>query len=53
MMSNNNQKQKPLYLNTNLRLIFGVTLMAVLGVSSSTPVFSVIIEKLYIAPQSI
>jgi MFS family permease len=53
MTSKNNQKQKPLYLNTNLRLIFGVTLMAVLGVSSITPAFPVIIEKLDITPQSI
>jgi MFS transporter, ACDE family, multidrug resistance protein len=36
---NDEQTAKPLYRDPNLQIIFGVTLMAVLGVSSITPVF--------------
>ena len=49
----NKTKSQPVYLDTNLQLVFGVTLMAVLGVSSITPAFPVIIEKLYISPPSV
>ncbi|MFW6131771.1 MAG: MFS transporter [Candidatus Aminicenantaceae bacterium] len=47
------QKRKALYYETNLQIIFGVTLMAVLGVSSITPAFPKIVEKLNISHQSI
>ncbi len=40
-------------MDTNLQVIFGVTLMAVLGVSSITPAFPVIVKDLKISPQSI
>lgn len=36
---------KPLYRQTNLQIIFGVTLMAVMGVSSITPAFPKIIDR--------
>jgi MFS transporter, ACDE family, multidrug resistance protein len=51
--SSDNHRPKPIYLNTNLQLVFGVTLMAVLGVSSITPTFPVIIEEFNISPQLI
>jgi MFS family permease len=38
--------QKKLYLDTNLQIVFGVTLMAVLGVFSITPAFPTIIQEL-------
>ncbi len=44
---------KQLLLNRNLHIIFAVTLMAVLGVSSITPAFPRISEALNISPQSI
>ncbi len=47
------KKQRPIYLDANLQVIFGVTLMAVLGVSSITPAFPVIIKDLNISTQSI
>ncbi|MFW6140569.1 MAG: MFS transporter [Acidobacteriota bacterium] len=50
---NKKNKHRPLYLDTNLQIIFGVTLMAVLGVSSITPAFPVIVKDLDISPQSI
>ncbi|MCB2230779.1 MFS transporter [bacterium] len=40
-------------LNRNLLIIFGVTLMAVLGVSSVTPAFPLMAEKLGVSVQSI
>ncbi|HUW96094.1 MAG TPA: MFS transporter, partial [Anaerolineae bacterium] len=41
------------YRDTNLQIIFGVTLMAVLGVSSITPAFPRIVEELNITPQAV
>ncbi|GEM_PF-2595220 len=40
-----------LYLDKNLRIIFGVTLTAVMGVASITPAFSIIIEEMDIKGQ--
>ncbi len=51
--SKSSRKRKALYYETNLQIIFGVTLMAVLGVSSITPAFPKIVEKLNISHQSI
>jgi len=45
--------QKKLYLETNLRIIFSVTLMAILGVSSITPAFPKIVESFGIPPQKV
>jgi ACDE family multidrug resistance protein len=41
------------YRDTNLQIVFGVTLMAVLGVSSITPAFPRIVEELGISPQAV
>jgi len=45
--------RKTLYRDPNLRIIFGVTLMAVLGVSSITPAFPTIIRELAISSREI
>lgn len=45
--------QKKIYRDKNLQVIFGVTLMAVLGVSSITPAFPRIIEQLGISAQNV
>lgn len=42
-----------LYHDTNLHIVFGVTLMAVLGVSSITPAFPSIVKVLHISSQSV
>ena len=47
------QNQKQLYRDRNLQLIFGVSLIAVLGVGSVTPAFPQITEALKIPPQNI
>jgi len=44
---------RPVYRDTNLQIIFGVTLMAVLGVASITPAFPRIVEELGISPQAV
>jgi ACDE family multidrug resistance protein len=41
------------YLDSNLQIVFGVTLMAVLGVSSITPAFPRIVEELGISQQAV
>jgi len=46
-------EHKPVYRDTNLQIVFGVTLMAVLGVSSITPAFPIIVDELGISPQSV
>jgi len=43
----------PIYRDTNLQIVFGVTLMAVLGVSSITPAFPSIVRELDISPQAV
>ncbi len=43
--------QKKLYLDTNLQIIFGVTLMAVMGVAIITPAFPRIIHELGVSSQ--
>lgn len=45
--------QRKIYLDPNLQIIFCVTLMAVLGVSSITPAFPKIVEQLRISAQSV
>jgi ACDE family multidrug resistance protein len=50
---NQSKGQKALYLDTNLQIVFGVTLMAVLGVSSITPAFPRIVQELGISSQAI
>ena len=46
-------RQRPLYLDLNLQLIFGVTLSAVMGVSSITPVFPAMARELDIPVHSV
>ncbi|WP_051564626.1 MFS transporter [Desulfovermiculus halophilus] len=46
-------RQRPLYLDPNLQLIFGVTLSAVMGVSSITPVFPAMARELDIPVHSV
>ncbi len=46
-------EHRPVYRDTNLQIVFGVTLMAVLGVSSITPAFPKIVEELGISLQSV
>jgi ACDE family multidrug resistance protein len=42
-----------LYKDTNLHIVFGITLMAVMGVSSITPTFPSIVKALHLSSQSI
>lgn len=51
-MQQNNNKRK-LYLDSNLQIIFSVTLMAVLGVSSIAPAFPKVIEHFDIGPHEV
>jgi len=51
--SNQNKRQKPIYRDTNLQIIFCVTLMAVMGVTIITPAFPKIVEELNISPQNV
>ncbi|HUS69590.1 MAG TPA: MFS transporter [Anaerolineae bacterium] len=46
-------EHRPVYRDKNLQIVFGVTLMAVLGVSSITPAFPRIVEELGISPQAV
>jgi MFS family permease len=44
---------RPLFLDPNLNIIFGVTLLAVLGVSSVAPVFPTVARELDVAPEAV
>ncbi len=46
-------QERPVYRDHNLYVIFGVSLMGVLGVSSVTPAFPAIMEALGISPQAV
>jgi MFS family permease len=48
-----NLSEKPAYKDANLRIVFGVTLMAVMGVASITPAFPKITESLGISIKQI
>lgn len=45
--------EKPVYKETNMRIVFAVTLMAVMGVASITPAFPKIVESLNISIKKI
>ena len=45
--------KKKIYVDTNLQIIFGVTLMAVMGVASIAPAFPKIAQELKISSQGI
>lgn len=47
------QKKKSVFWNKNLLIVFGVTLMAVLGVSSISPIFPVLIEEFGISESQV
>lgn len=51
--SSSSRSLRPVYRDTNLQIVFGVTLMAVLGVSSITPAFPKIVNELGISPQAV
>jgi MFS family permease len=51
--TNHSKNRKAIYWDTNLQIIFSVTLMAVLWVSSITPAFPKIAQALSISPRSI
>jgi len=51
--SNQGESQRPIYRDTNLQIIFYVTLMAVLGVSTITPAFPKIVQELNISPRDV
>ena len=51
--SNQSKSQKPIYRDTNLQIIFCVTLMAVLGVATITPAFPKIVQELKISLQDV
>jgi predicted MFS family arabinose efflux permease len=46
-------RQRPLFLDPNLNIIFGVTLLAVLGVSSVAPVFPTVARELDVPPEAV
>ncbi|MGD2123664.1 MAG: MFS transporter, partial [Gemmatimonadota bacterium] len=46
-------RDRPLFLDPNLNIIFGVTLLAVLGVSSIAPVFPTVARELDVAPEAV
>lgn len=50
---NNTAAPRKLYRDTNLQIIFGITLMAVLGVASITPAFPTIARDLNISAQQV
>lgn len=52
-MEANQQATRQLYHDPNLRIIFAVTLMAVLGVSSISPAFTKITEELNVSQKAI
>lgn len=47
------EKSRKLYLDTNLQIIFGITLMAVMGVATITPAFPAIAGELNISAQKV
>ncbi len=52
-MDSSDNAERSVLRNRNLHIIFGVTLMAVLGVSSITPAFPVMAKALHINPRQI
>jgi ACDE family multidrug resistance protein len=53
MNQNNGKNKRRIYLDTNLQIIFGITLMAVMGVASITPAFPKIIQSLGVSSTGI
>ena len=53
MNQSEDNNQKKIYLDTNLQILFGVTLIAVMGVTSIAPAFPRIAQELKISSQGI
>ena len=51
--SNPSKRQKPIYRDPNLQIIFVITLTAVLAISIITPAFPKIVQELNISPQDV
>lgn len=49
----NSESIQPVYRDTNLQLLFGVTLIAIMGVASIAPVLPVVIEQFAISKQQV
>ncbi|MBG1239693.1 MFS transporter [Nostoc sp. NZL] len=47
------KNRSPVYLDQNLLIIFGITLMGILGVSSVTPAFPKLAQELNVPPQDV
>lgn len=47
------KNRNPVYLDKNLLIIFGITLMGILGVSSVTPAFPKLAQELNVPPQDV
>jgi len=47
------ERPRPLYLDPNLNIVFGITLLAVMGVSSITPVFPSVAQALDIREEAV
>ena len=45
--------RRPIYRDKNLQIIFGITLMAIMGVTSITPAFPKIVQELKISPAQV
>ncbi len=51
--SNPSERQKPIYRDTNLQILFGIILTAILGVAVITPAFPRIVQELNISTQDV
>ncbi len=51
--SNQSERQKPIYRDTNLQILFGIILTAILGVAVITPAFPRIVQELNISTQDV
>ncbi len=52
-MNRGESKNQKIFLDTNLQIVFGITLMAVMGVTSITPAFPKMVQELKISSQGI
>jgi len=48
--TNQNKQKGPLYLDTNLIIVFSITLINVMGMTAITPAFPMIVQELRISP---
>lgn len=50
---NQNKRQRPIYLDTNLIIVFSITLTNVMGMTAITPAFPRIVQELKILPEAV